>query len=82
MNLPSHDEKPILMLEREAELGEVFEKAVVRLYAKHRSYQRVAEEMQVSYVTLCKWLRMLGIRNRDIRLAVIELSCADRAGNR
>jgi len=65
-------EKPVLMLEKEVVWGKSFEDKVVDLYATAGNYERLANALQISRQTLYVWLRLVGIRHRDLKLAVIE----------
>ncbi|MDP3063918.1 MAG: helix-turn-helix domain-containing protein [Chloroflexota bacterium] len=65
-------EKPVLMLEKEDELGRLFEELVVELYAEHRNYTGVATALGISRATLGVWLRLVGMRSRDVRLAALK----------
>ena len=65
-------EKPILMQEKEAELGQPFEELVVELYAQHHNYEGVAKAVGISRTTLQVWLRLIGLSSRDLRLAALK----------
>jgi len=71
--LQTHNvEKPILMLMREAETGKPFEELLVDLFEEHQNFDRMAQDLKISPATFYAWLRIMGIKKRDLQLAVLE----------
>ena len=65
-------EKPILMLMREAETGKPFEELLVDLFEEHQNFDRMAQALKISPATFYAWLRIMGIKKRDLQLVVLE----------
>ena len=61
-------EKPIGMREKEIEFDRPFKELVMDLYTEHRTYEGVSKALGISRQTLQIWLRLVGLRNRDLRL--------------
>lgn len=69
MSVKKINNKSKPMLEIETKLGEEIEEILRRLFVdENKSQIEIANELNLSYVTVVKWLRLAGVRSRKLNI--------------